>query len=233
MGVRQGSVEGPACFLALYNVATWEVKTAGDRKALTVQQEAFHPVVNVSDLEFMDDLASFFEFHDLDALQRFIECDSAAFTQHSFQVNVGKLEVCAVVAGPRSQSRVAQLKQGHFQAKYLDSILHVGANNKELLPNRVTQASAVRGRLTPRVWRSSSIPLPLKIRLWQTLVLTKGKMANQEAEAPGTQSSVHHKGDQRSSSPQSPHPDDREPAAGSTSQMVEATSLPAVLCRHA
>ena len=32
----------------------------------------------------------------------------------------------------------------------------------------------VHGRLTPRVWRSSSIPVPLKIRLWQTLVLTKG-----------------------------------------------------------
>ena len=62
-------------------------------------------------------------------------------------------------------------------AKYLGSILHVGANNKDELRNRVTQANTVHGRLTPRVCRSSSIPLPLKIRLWQTLVLTKGLYA--------------------------------------------------------
>ena len=72
------------------------VKTAGDRTAIT------------SDLKFMDDLVSFFEFRDLDTLQRFIECVTAVFTQHSFQVNVGKLEVCAVVASPgtRMPSRV-------------------------------------------------------------------------------------------------------------------------------
>ena len=46
----------------------------------------------MSDLKFMDDLVSFFEFLDLDTLQRFIECVSEVFTQHSFQVNVGKLE---------------------------------------------------------------------------------------------------------------------------------------------
>ena len=63
-------------------------------------KHALDPVVNVSDLKFMDDLASCFEFRDLDAPQRFIECVSAVFTQHGFQVNVGKLEVCAVVAGP-------------------------------------------------------------------------------------------------------------------------------------
>ena len=56
--------------------------------------------VNVSDLKFMDDLVSFFDFQELSTLQRFIECVSAVFTQHSFQVNVGKLEVCAVVACP-------------------------------------------------------------------------------------------------------------------------------------
>ena len=39
MGVRQGSVEGPACFLALYDMATWEVKTAGDRTDMTAQQQ--------------------------------------------------------------------------------------------------------------------------------------------------------------------------------------------------
>ena len=62
----------------------------------------------------MDDLVSFIEFRDLDTLQRFIECVSAVFTQHSLHVNVGNLEVCAVVAGPGSdQSRVVQLKQGH------------------------------------------------------------------------------------------------------------------------
>ena len=53
----------------------------------------------------------FSEFRDLDTLQRFIECVTAVFTQHSFQVNAGKLEVCAVVAGPGTQSRVAQLKR--------------------------------------------------------------------------------------------------------------------------
>ena len=62
-------------------------------------------------------------------------------------------------------------------AKYLGSFLHVGANNKDELRNRVTQANTVHGRLTPRVWRSSSIPLPHKIRLWQTLVLTKALCA--------------------------------------------------------
>ena len=121
----------------------------------------------------------------LDSLQRFIECVTAVFTQHSFEVNVGKLEVCAVVAGPGTQARATQLKRVQLRihprdvqgrphelvlkesAKYLGSILHVGANNKD-------EANTVHGRLTPRVWRSSSIPLPLKIRLWQTLVLTKG-----------------------------------------------------------
>ena len=39
MGGRQGSVEGPTCFLALYDIATWEIKTAGDRTAITAQQQ--------------------------------------------------------------------------------------------------------------------------------------------------------------------------------------------------
>ena len=116
--------------------------------------------VNVSDLKFMDDLF-FFEFRDLDTLRRFIECVTTVFTQHSFQVNVGKLEVCAVVAGPGTQARVAQLKRRQLRihprdaqgrhhelvlkesAKYLGSILHVGANNKEELRNRVTQANTL------------------------------------------------------------------------------------------
>ena len=111
MGVRQGSVEGPACCLALHDIATWEVKTAGDRTAITAQQQEISTEVNVSDLEFMDDLVSFFEFRDLDTLPRFIECVTAVFTQHSFEVIVGKLEVCAVVAGPGTQARATQLKQ--------------------------------------------------------------------------------------------------------------------------
>ena len=115
MGVRQGSVEGPACFLALYDIATWEVKTAGDRTAITAQQQGIGTEVNVSDLKFMDELVSFFEFRDLDTRKRFIECVIAVFTQHSFQVNVCKLEVCAVVAGPATQARVAQLKRGHLR----------------------------------------------------------------------------------------------------------------------
>ena len=73
MDVRQGSVKGPACFLALYDIATWEVKTAGDRAALTAQQQESDPVFSVSDLKFMDDLTSFFEFSNLDELQKFIE----------------------------------------------------------------------------------------------------------------------------------------------------------------
>ena len=72
MGVRQGSVEGPACFLALYDTATWEVKTAGDRTAITAQQQGIGTEVKVSDLKFMDDLVSFYEFRDLDTLQRFM-----------------------------------------------------------------------------------------------------------------------------------------------------------------
>ena len=59
MGVRQGSVEEPACFSALYDKATWEVKTAGDRTAITAQQQGVGTEVNVSDLKFMDDLVSF------------------------------------------------------------------------------------------------------------------------------------------------------------------------------
>ena len=89
MGVRQGSVEGEECLSALY-------QEIGQPSQPRISTE-----VNVSDLKFMDDLVSFFEFHDLDTLQRFIECVTAVFTQHSFQVNVGKLEVCAVVARPR------------------------------------------------------------------------------------------------------------------------------------
>ena len=58
MGIRQGSVEG--CFLALYDIPTWEVKTAGYRTAITAQQQGISSEVNVSDLKFMDDLVSFF-----------------------------------------------------------------------------------------------------------------------------------------------------------------------------
>ena len=128
MGVRQGSVEGSACFLTLYDIATWEVKTAGDRTAITAQQQGISTEVNVSDLKFMDDLVSFFEFRDLDTLQRFIENVTAVFTQHSFQVNVGKLEVCAVVAGPGTQARVAQLKRGH---------LRIHPQRRSRMPSRV------------------------------------------------------------------------------------------------
>ena len=78
-------------------------KRTGDRTAITAQQQGMNTEVNVSDLEFMDDLVSFFEFQELGTLQRFIECVAAIFTQHSFQVNVGKLEVCVLwwrVQGP-------------------------------------------------------------------------------------------------------------------------------------
>ena len=39
-------------FLALYDMATWEVKTAGDRTAITAQQQGIGTEVNVSDLKF-------------------------------------------------------------------------------------------------------------------------------------------------------------------------------------
>ena len=95
MVVRQGSVEGPALY-----------EKAGDRTAITAEQQEIGTEVNLSDLKFMDDLVSFFEFRDLDTLQRFIECVTAVFTQHSFQVNVGNFEVCAVVAGPGTRGTV-------------------------------------------------------------------------------------------------------------------------------
>ena len=50
----------------------------------------------------------FLEFRDLDTLQGFIECVTAVFTQHSFEVNDGKLEVCVLwlqVQGPRLERR--------------------------------------------------------------------------------------------------------------------------------
>ena len=93
-------------------------------------------------------------------------------------------------------------------------------------------------QVDPKVWRSSSIHLPLKIRLWQTLVLTKGlyavswEMANQEVEASGTQSGANHKGDKWCSALQSSNSDDGEPATGKTSQMVEATSCLAFRCSY-
>ena len=50
MGFRQGSVEGPACFLALYDTA----------QPLQPSSRGISTEVNVSDLMFMDDLVSFF-----------------------------------------------------------------------------------------------------------------------------------------------------------------------------
>ena len=102
--VRQGSVEGPACFLALFDIATWEVKMAGDREAVLAFPRGPGPVVNLSDLKFTDDLASFYEFRTLASLQQFIESVSAIFTAHCFQVNVDKLKVCVVVSGQGSRS---------------------------------------------------------------------------------------------------------------------------------
>ena len=73
-GVCQGSVEGPACFLALHDTATWEVKSAGDREAVLAFPRGPEPVVKVS--------------RTLASLQQFIASVSAIVTTHNFQVNV-------------------------------------------------------------------------------------------------------------------------------------------------
>ena len=44
-GVRPGSVEGPACFLAPCDIATVEVQSAGDREAVLVFPRGPGPVV--------------------------------------------------------------------------------------------------------------------------------------------------------------------------------------------
>ena len=145
----------------------------------------------MSDLNFTDDLASFYEFRTLTSVQQFIESVSATLAAHSFQVNVDKLEVCAVVTGPGSRSLAKHLRRGHLavhprdghgtpcefifreSAEYLGSILRVSASCCAELRNRTSQADEVHGRPTPRVRRRSSITMALMVRLWKSLVLSK------------------------------------------------------------
>ena len=114
---------------------------------------------------------------------------------------------------PVSQSRVAQLKQGHVRihqredqgrpheltlkesARYLGSILHEGASNKEELRNRVTQANTVHGRKSCATLRYEWTLRIGSPSLGPCRSAVSREMANQEVEASGTQSGTHHKRD--------------------------------------
>ena len=160
-GVRQGSVEGPVVFLALYNAINDEVKdTRGSEGLQGVwasdknESEEEEEWLDVSEVAFVDDMLSFLVNDTEEDVEvwatRVIKC----FETFDMKANVSKLEIMMVAWGMVSKPISRKVARGRLKfnvrgitikattsAKYLGTKIDVKASSQKELNARVQVAS--------------------------------------------------------------------------------------------
>ena len=112
MGVRQGSVEGPLCFILLCALSITQA-----RKKRPQQQRVIAVVprgktvsrLDLSDLCFVGDLVSLLTFWRKSQLSRFAEMVSHVLESGRVSVNTSKLEVLVGTAGASARRINAEI----------------------------------------------------------------------------------------------------------------------------
>ena len=195
-GVRQGSTEGPLCFVAMYDLVLRELDSVrGPAEAVTARvddslgprsaqaEDTEFRFENAGDVVFMDDLISFLIFETGEQLNAFVTEVARVFSDFAFKVNASKLEFLVAARGTGCRALMRRVQAGDIKitlhgatvlakphTKYLGVQITADGKAAQEVPARIKAAKSAHARLTPRVWRSLALPIHLKTRLWTALV---------------------------------------------------------------
>ena len=148
MGVRQGSVEGPLCFILLYALSithAMEKKPQHQRVIAVVPRGNTVSRLDLSDLCFADDSVSLLIFWRKSQLSRFAAMVSQVLEPGRLRVNKSKLEVLIGAEGPGVRRINAEIARGacqftfrveQFEPPQLIITLDVRWNPREVLEQR-------------------------------------------------------------------------------------------------
>ena len=186
LGVRQGSVEGPLCFILLYALSITQARQKRPQQQTliaVVQRGNTVSRLDLSALCFVDDLVSLLIFWKKSQLSRFAEMVSQVLETGRLRVNKSKLEVLVGAAGPGARRVNAEIACGAYQftfqgrtirattvVRYLGCQAESQGSTRAEARMRVIKASKAQTRYSCGLWAPRSIGLSTKIRLWQTLV---------------------------------------------------------------
>ena len=187
-GVRQGSVEGPVVFLALYKAIMDEVRDtrgseglqgvwASDNNNESEEEEVW---LDVSEVAFVADMVSFLVYDTEEEVEvwatRVIEC----FETFEMKVNVSKLEIMVVALGKGSKPISRKVARGRLKfnvrgitikAKYMGTKIDVKASSQKEVNARVQAAPQAFTRLSRNIWKSGTLSERSKVKAFRTLVL--------------------------------------------------------------
>ena len=191
-GVRQGSVEGPVVFLAVYNVFMDEVKDARGSEGLqgvwasdnNDESEEEEEWLDISEVAFVDDMLSFLAYDTEEEVEiwatKVIEC----FEIFEMRANESKLEIMVVAWGKGSKPISRRVARGRLNfnvrgitikatssAKYLGTKIDVKASFQKEVNARVQAASQAFTRLSRNRWKSGTLSERSKVKTFRTLVL--------------------------------------------------------------
>ena len=119
MGIRQGSVEGPLCFILLYALSITQAqkkRPQHQRVIAVVPRGNTVSRLDLSDLCFVDHLVSLLMFWRKSQLSRFAEMVSQVLESGRLRVNKSKLEVLIGVAGKGARRINAEIACGAYQS---------------------------------------------------------------------------------------------------------------------
>ncbi|CAK0879420.1 unnamed protein product [Prorocentrum cordatum] len=127
-GVRQGSVEGPLLFIAVYDLLTANLEQSHAMSEFTVVSVVFDPTLEktrhlhlppgndgeeclpVSPIKFVDDLIAFTIVEDFETISRFLSFLKNEITKGKMKVNDSKTEMLIVTTGRRSKARKTTIR---------------------------------------------------------------------------------------------------------------------------
>ncbi|CAK0840038.1 unnamed protein product [Prorocentrum cordatum] len=194
-GVRQGSVEGPICFVILHDVSLRLIQGARGEDnyqfvaKLSPQLDNFLGLssdcvdIKVGETVFMDDLSAMELFPDFACVNAFLTLIAQVLVEQRYVVNYSKLEVTARCFGAGAKAFNRKVKKGQLfvqvegvritvreHAKYLGSRTAISGTPTVEAKARVKSASTAHHRLSARFWKCHAFDLQAKVALWVALV---------------------------------------------------------------
>ncbi|CAK0804963.1 unnamed protein product [Prorocentrum cordatum] len=149
-GVRQGSVEGPMLFVAVYDLLTRKLEESRRDSEFPEITITFDPnfrnlrhrrgllrgegeeVLEVSPVKFVDDLIALTIVEDFDAVSRFLEFLKTEITKGKMKVNDTRFEGLIVTTGKQSKRRRAAIRSKRTDIRMQQTPVHAAPSVKYL-----------------------------------------------------------------------------------------------------
>ena len=191
-GVRQGSVEGPVVFLALYTAIMDEVKNTRGSVGLqgvwacesNNEEEQEDEWQDISEVAFVDDMLSFLVYDTDDEVEEWASKVIECFEMFEMKAYVSNLEIMVVAWSTGSKPITRQVARGRLKfkvrgitikaatsTKYLGTRIDVVSSSQKEVNARLQAASHAFTRWSRNIWKSGTLSERSKIKAFRTLVL--------------------------------------------------------------